>query len=267
VKLRVLSLLCVALLIVSMNFNFAFSKDDIISVGKVSLISGIVEKLNPESKEWSKISFNDTINVGDRIRVDNSSKLEICYNDGNILRVGQGSELEVALETIKLFNGQTWFRIVKVGNKFEVVAPTFVAGVRGTVFSVKVSNNPANKKSSGGVKVWDGTVETKNEKKTQFVSEGFETAISEDLSMSAPATFDVNATGDFAEKSWQVADSEAAYKRYITLLFSGIDPNEANTNPAIRKQIEIRKKLPEVTEAYNTYKNFADMQAIENATR
>lgn len=252
---------------VTLNFNFAFSKDDIISVGKVSLITGIVEKLNPDTKEWTKLTFSGTINVGDRIRVGNSSKLEICYNDGNILRVGQGSELEIALETIKLFNGQTWCRIVKVGNKFEVVAPTFVAGVRGTVFSVVVKTNPENKKSAGNVKVWNGVVEAKNEKSTQFVTEGLETNVAEDLSMSSLASFDVNAVGEFSEKNWQVTDSEAAYKRYIALLFSGIDPGEADSNPALRKQIEIRKKLPEVVEAYNTYKNFADMQAIENATR
>lgn len=257
---RIAILVCMAILICSLNSNFAFSKDDII-VGKVSLISGEAQICKADQTEWVKLNPSEPINVADRIKLGNGSKLEVCYVDGNILRVGPNSELEFALETVKLFNGQTWFRIVKVGSKFEVVAPTFVAGVRGTVFSVKVDKT--NKKDTGAVKVWKGTVETKAANKSTMLTEGLQAQV-EGTTISEPSTFDVRLASEFSENEWQASNEKSAYARYIDLLFAGIDQQEASTNPEMKKQLQIRKKLPEVSEAYNTYKNFSDMKAIEN---
>ena len=259
---RIAILVCMAILICSLNFNFAFSKDNI-SVGKVSLINGDAQICRSEQTDWVKLNQTDIINVDDRIKLGDGSKLEVCYVDGNILRVGPNSELEFALESVKLFNGQTWFRIVKVGSKFEVVAPTFVAGVRGTVFSVKVDK--ANKKDTGAVKVWKGTVETKTSNKSTMLTEGLQANV-EGNSITEPSTFDVRLANEFSEGDWQASNEKSAYTRYIDLLFAGIDQAEAGTNPEMKKQLETRKKLPEVSEAYNTYKNFSDMRAIENVS-
>lgn len=260
--IKTASLLCLTVLITMFSLNFAYSNTDIINLGKVSLISGTVQIQRGEQADWLKLSFDDKINVGDKIKVAEESKLEICYNDGNILRVTPNSELEIALESIKLFNGQTWLRIVKVGSKFEVVAPTFVAGVRGTVFSVKA--DAKNNKKSGAVKVWKGLVETKAGEKSVMVSEGLHTSIDDSI-IADPMNFDPKSANEFSEGSWQASDTDTAYKRYINLLFSGIDSNLVSSNPELKRQLEERKKLPEVDEAYNTYKNFSDAQAIENA--
>ncbi len=260
--IKTASLLCLTVLITMISINFAYSNSDIINIGKVSLIAGNVQIQRGEQTEWLKLSFDDKINVGDKIKVADESKLEICYNDGNILRITPGSELEIALESIKLYNGQTWLRIVKAGSKFEVIAPTFVAGVRGTVFAVTA--DAKNNKKSGAVKVWKGMVETKTAKKSVILSEGLNSSIDDSI-ISEPVSFDLKSVNEFSEGSWQASDSDTAYKRYINLLFSGIDSNLISTNPELKRQLEERKKLPEVSEAYNTYKNFTDAQAIENA--
>ncbi|HOD39436.1 MAG TPA: FecR family protein [Candidatus Wallbacteria bacterium] len=260
--IKTASLLCLTVLITIISINLAYSNSDIINVGKVSLLAGTVQIQRGEQTDWLKLSFDDKINVGDKIKVADESKLEICYNDGNILRVTPNSELEIALESIKLYNGQTWLRIVKVGSKFEVIAPTFVAGVRGTVFAVTA--NAKNNKKSGAVKVWKGSVETKTPQKAVMVTEGLHTSIDEAV-ISEPVNFDPKVANEFSEGSWQANDADTAYKRYINLLFSGIDSNLVSTNPELKRQLEERKKLPEISEAYNTYKNYNDAQAIENA--
>jgi len=259
--IKTASLLCLTVLISILTFNFAYSNDDIINVGKVSLLTGDVQIQRVDQSEWLKLNFDDKINVGDKIKVAKESKLEICYNEGNILRVTPDSELEIALESIKLYTGQTWFRIVKVGNKFEVIAPTFVAGVRGTIFAVSAGKNASKK--IGSVKVWKGLVETKAQNKAVMVSEGLQTSVN-DAFISEPSNFDPKASSEFSEGSWQASNSDIAYKRYVNLLFSGVDANEVSNNPELKKQIDQRKKLPEIIEAYNTYKNFSDIQAIEN---
>ncbi len=260
--IKTASLLCLTVLIAMISIDFAYSNSDIINIGKVSLISGSAQIQRGEETDWLKLSFDDKINVGDKIKVADESKLEICYNDGNILRVTPNSELEIALESIKLHNGQTWLRIVKVGSKFEVIAPTFVAGVRGTIFSVTAKAKDNQK--TGAVKVWKGLVETKTPQKAVMVSEGLHASI-DDAIISEPVNFDPKSANEFSEGSWQASDADTAYKRYINLLFSGIDSNLVSTNPELKRQLEERKKLPEVSEAYNTYKNYNDAQAIENA--
>lgn len=261
---RKAGLICLAVLICSLYVSCAYAKDNII-VGKVSLISGDVQICRSEQNEWTALKFNELINVADRVKLGNESKLEVCYNDGNILRAAQNSELEFDLETVKLFNGQTWLRIVKVGTKFEVIAPTFVAGVRGTVFSVKTSKNAA-KKDTGAVKVWKGAVETKAASKSTMITQGQTVSVDDKLMISNPETFDINAANEFSEGSWQASDEKTAYNRYINLLFGGIDQAEARTNPELKKQLEIRKKLPEVMESYGTYKSFSDMKALDSVS-
>ena len=97
-----------------------------------------------------------------------------------------------------------------------------------------------------------------------MVTEGLHTSIDETV-IADPMNFDPKSANEFSEGSWQASDTDTAYKRYINLLFSGIDSNLVSSNPELKRQLEERKKLPEVDEAYNTYKNFSDAQAIENA--
>lgn len=264
-SLKMQVLFSILIMMICLFAGNALAEDNIVNIGKITLTNGNVEILHINQTEWTKVAINEKVNVGDRIKVADMSKLEICYEDGNILRVGANSELEMALETIKLYNGQTWVRVVKVGQKFEVVTPTFVAGVRGTVFAV-TAKKAGDKKLAGGVKVWKGAVATtvSATKKSDLVTEGCEIKVDENNNLSQIASFDTNVANEFSESSWQSYDTNTAYNRYITLLFAGISPLEAKTNPVVKKQLEERKKLPEVIEAFNTYKSLNDEKALEN---
>ena len=121
------------------------------AVGEFTYVSGRVDVTSPGQKA-RPVKLGDEVGIGDIIRAKSSSKAEVSFVDGNLLRVAANTRVEITDYMIekkrsnvifKLFRGKIQNRVKKVlgrlfgrrtANRFEVRTPTFVCGVRGTTF-------------------------------------------------------------------------------------------------------------------------------------
>ncbi len=218
-------------------------------LGKVSLVEGKVMVKDPAEDEFVQVTMGTKIKTSFLLKVPENGKAEICYTDGAIIRFRAGSKVQFKMNSLRLFTGKVWCRVIKAGKKFEVVTPTFVAGVRGTVFTVETE-----KKQDGKVNVYEGTVYSKTEVQNVDVEAGTGVEVADEGTISeAKEIPPVDA--EFAEANWQARDKVTAYKRYIMLLLKGIEAAELNSGAA-EKELMKRKKLPEVENAFFTYQSF-----------
>lgn len=224
----------------------ASAAEDVL-LGRVSLVYGKAQFKPAAESEFAQVGIGQEIRNGYLLQVPDDGKVEVCYSDGAIIRFKGGSKVQFQLNALRLFDGKVWLRVVKKGEKFEVVTPTFVAGVRGTVFSVE-----AKRKANGAVRVYESTVYTTTKMGTTDVTAGNGLEIAATGYMTAPAPLKEKADKDFAEGDWQASDRNSAYRRYLMLLFRGIEPEDVASGDADAK-IQARKKLPEVQHAFWTY--------------
>lgn len=119
------------------------------AVGKVSALEGTAERRSAEGKSV-KLALGSEIELNDKLVVGKKSNLKLTLNDGSLLMVGEGSELEIDEASFKgqeregfsatLLIGKVWAKVTKAlsgsNAKFEVKTDRAVAGVRGTIFRV-----------------------------------------------------------------------------------------------------------------------------------
>ncbi len=125
-----------------------------IPVGKFTYVEGKVDLISPGEKAIP-VKIGMPISMKDIVRTKSKSKAEITFNDGNILRLAQNTQVEVTQYIVK---AEKSFRILslsqgsiqnivkkilgsKIGRfgkayKYEVHTPVAVVGVKGTVFFV-----------------------------------------------------------------------------------------------------------------------------------
>ena len=101
---------------------------------------------------WQQLKGDDILMVGDMIRTGTDSSLEISFPDDIYVKIGQQTNIIIGQRSItersqacvlELTAGQIWARVSETWQKltqFEVITPSAVAGVRGTLFSVAVIN-------------------------------------------------------------------------------------------------------------------------------
>jgi hypothetical protein len=222
-----------------------------ILLGRTSLVIGDVQFKDPATEEdFHPLVMGQEIKTGFLLKVPENGRAEVCYLDGAIIRFKSGSKVQFQLTSLRLFTGKVWCRVIKHGQKFEVVTPTFVAGVRGTVFAVE-----AGRKDQGEVAVYEGTVYSKTNMANVDVTAGNGIKVSPTGEMTPPAKLETLIDADFSEDKWQAYDRKSAYKRYMMLLFKGIDPVDLESGKA-EAELVTRKKLPEVQHADWTYKTY-----------
>jgi hypothetical protein len=113
-------------------------------VGKITNLQGNVDITSP-GKAARIAKVGDGVNVGDFIRAKSKSKVEITFNEGNVLRLGENSRVGITRymagekqnsSVINLFRGKIHNIIKSVGadGRYEVHTPVSVCGVRGTRF-------------------------------------------------------------------------------------------------------------------------------------
>lgn len=243
-----IALLAVLALLLSVIPGIA---DDVL-LGRASLVIGEAEYKNPAGAddEFMPLAIGTEIHTGYLLKVPDDGKVEICYLDGAIIRFKGGSRVQFQLNALRLFTGKVWLRIVKSGNKFEVITPTFVAGVRGTVFAVE-----AKRKEAGSVSVYEGTVYSRTKQKSVDVTAGHIVKIAPTGDMGSPEVLAQQRDAYFAEDNWQAYDRNSAYRRYMMLLLKGIDSQELS-NGSAEGELKTRKKLPEVQNAIWTYESY-----------
>lgn len=121
------------------------------SVGRVSLLVGKASRLTPKPAQVRhRLGVGSEIELLDHVVVESGSHLKVTLNDGSVIILGPGSDLEITEAgfagqdrkgfSAKLWLGKIWSEVTKVLSgsdaKFEVVTDRAVAGVRGTVFRV-----------------------------------------------------------------------------------------------------------------------------------
>jgi hypothetical protein len=155
-----------------------FSKEDIKSInktrldlaqGKIVEASGTVEVLPKGETEWKTAEKGTSLNEGDQIRSGPDSKAVATFANQLIVAVEKDST--VGLEKlqqsrkkgmdvkIKLDQGQVWNDVGSLRNKnskFYIDTPQAVTGVRGTVFTVRVTPD-----AKTNVAVVKGTVDVR----------------------------------------------------------------------------------------------------------
>lgn len=137
-------------------------------IAKMQKTEGIVEIIS-ENGTKKNASHGMLINEEDIIITKENGKCTIQYADQTLVRILPNSHVKVNevtedaddVNSITCFLGTIWAKIVKTGNKekFSVMTPTSVAGVRGTDFMVSTGEDGASK-----VGVQDGEVEIEDDK-------------------------------------------------------------------------------------------------------
>jgi hypothetical protein len=119
-------------------------------VGKFTRVEGRVDITRPGNPA-EEVKVGSDIFEKDIVRSKSSSKAEILFTDGNILKLAQNTRLEISeyinasgrrSTVLNLFRGKIQNRVKKLlgsvfgneGNRYEVHTPTAVCGVRGTDF-------------------------------------------------------------------------------------------------------------------------------------
>lgn len=102
---------------------------------------------------WQQLTASDRLMVGDIIKTGVDSSLEISFAQDIYVKIGQQSRVIIGQRavtekgpaySVELKAGQLWARVKDAWQeltRFEVVTPSAVAGVRGTLFSVAFINN------------------------------------------------------------------------------------------------------------------------------
>jgi|GEM_PF-683409 len=107
---------------------------------KLNILNGQV-KLTRVGKTLSDVlNTGCSLSAGDLVETLRESKAELLYGDGTAMRIKPLTMVEVQLNSLKIFKGQSWFKFTKRGTEFVIETPSLVAGIRGTVFDVSVSS-------------------------------------------------------------------------------------------------------------------------------
>ena len=114
-------------------------------VGKITNLAGNVDITSPGSAARDA-KIDDPVIVGDFVRTKSKSKVEITFNEGNILRLAENTRVGITQymsgekrnsSILKLFRGRIQNIVKSIGisgGRYEVHTPTSVCGVRGTHF-------------------------------------------------------------------------------------------------------------------------------------
>lgn len=130
--------------------------------------------------DFQAIGDAERLFAGDTVRTGSDGHLRLEWIDGTRLSVDPNTELTILkcrmnklndaeTSVFKLDTGGIWIRIIKVLNqksKFEVRTPTATAGVRGTVFSVRVDEQGQTE-----VSVFEGSVAVNSEDVSETIGE------------------------------------------------------------------------------------------------
>jgi hypothetical protein len=118
-------------------------------------------QLQKNGAAWKPARLNMPLQIGDQLKSDAESLVEITYKKGAIMRLGENSvciikkSSDMAVSTT-VPKGNVWVNMKKLtaaGRDFEVATPTAVAAIRGTVFHMQSMPD-----SSADVAVFDGKV-------------------------------------------------------------------------------------------------------------
>lgn len=133
--------------------------------GKVTFIKGEVQT-GPIGGDLAKVKRGQQIEPGSVVKTGDSSRAELTFPDGSVVRIGPKSELKIEGASFdkktkavgvqaELTGGEAWAKVAQLVGKdaqFQMKTQNAVAGVRGTVFRVSEDEEATL------VKVYNGSV-------------------------------------------------------------------------------------------------------------
>lgn|GEM_PF-1609881 len=165
-------------------------------IATVATVEGTCTRLPARSAEWVETRAGGLIYGGDRLKCGPDSWAVIDLVDGGSVTLGPGCEVQFdSLLYVRLFIGRLWARIQPVapgGTGFRVETPSAVVGVRGTHFTVWVSDEYATT-----VSVESGVVEVLGAGQAVLVPEGYATRVRRGQAPEEPGPM-----GDDEKRAW-----------------------------------------------------------------
>lgn len=105
----------------------------------LSVSGGQVEVQKSGSSRWQVASAGTELGFGDKVRTLDSATAHIEYtSDKTTLKLRPSSLVQILANAVRVFHGDTWIRVDKVGSHFQSETPNAVASVRGTRWSAEV---------------------------------------------------------------------------------------------------------------------------------
>jgi hypothetical protein len=174
----------------------AYSQD---TVGIISSASASLEYNPGGNTEFSVLHQVDALNMplnnNDIIRSRDDSTAEVKMNNGAVMQLAAGVEMQLGYNNIRINKGGAWINYKSKVNdgkiSFAVVTPAGTMGIKGTTFAVKVDD----KNNNAFLQVKEGVVEFKQDKtnKTVDVKSNQLLVIEKDKELGAP----VNISADY----------------------------------------------------------------------
>jgi len=128
-------------------------------VAAVRDVQGQVSVQARGKDDFQPLAGRERVYAGDTVKTGENGHITLEWLDGTRLVVGPKTLMTVLkcqintatdaeMSIFKLDAGSIWIRVIKVlshKSKFEIVTPTATAGVRGTIFSVRVASEGETK--------------------------------------------------------------------------------------------------------------------------
>ncbi|MGE5593587.1 MAG: FecR domain-containing protein [Betaproteobacteria bacterium] len=180
---------------------------DTAAVATVVKAEGRCMLLPARSGEWIEVGVGSLIYRGDRIRCDPDSWAALGLADGGSITLGPGCEVCFdSLLYLRLFIGRLWAKVKPAAPGaagFTVETPSAVVGVRGTHFSVWVSDDLATT-----VSVASGVVKVVGAGKAVLVPQGYATRVKPGHAPAKPEPMDDDEKRAWAEEQGRFANGD-----------------------------------------------------------
>jgi len=99
---------------------------------------GKVQVMSTVGFIWSDVSDDMVLKFGDKVRTLSDSKVHLRYSDNTRLKLSSNTLVQVESNGVRVFQGDSWVKVVKKGRVFQTWTPNLVASVRGTIYDVSV---------------------------------------------------------------------------------------------------------------------------------
>lgn len=175
--------------------KIAYSQD---TVGIISSVAGPLDFNSGGTGEYSVLHQVDALNMplnnNDIIRSRDDSTAEVKMNNGAVMQLAAGVEMQFGYNNIRINKGGAWINYKSKANdgkiSFVVVTPAGTMGIKGTTFAVKVDD----KNNNAFLQVKEGIVEFKQDKtnKTVDVTGNQLLVIEKDKELGAPVNVSVD---------------------------------------------------------------------------
>ncbi len=150
----------------------------------LKVVNGVVEVQKQGEETWNLVEEKALLGFDDQIRTNTGAQARLLYSDTSMLKLKEKTMVQIGRGELRVRVGEAWVRVIKKGTHFQVVTPTLIAGVKGTIFDVKVKQ-----KGASSVRTYSGLVAVKAGGEEVILRPGYTTS-ADGGTPSSPKTFE-----------------------------------------------------------------------------